>query len=262
MMKTCRPILALLYPLFIVLACQVLRAQSPQHVDGTPVDSTASQAGPSPHPGVYYFYEPFPMEPGADVFQLGASFSLVPYADAEQEIPLPGIDVQYKRGIFDNLAVVGSFSTSYFSSLAHAGLQWSTKVTRFSFGVANHIGFAYGFITRENLFDDVEGYAWIDMMVLRLGYRFDEFSFSCSFVATYMLKSMSYVNGLEASVGPQHTVNDYYCTIVVEQPFLRTLQLSIGLSLGYARTPWQTWMLYNTVDEWLFSPEFFFAVQL
>jgi hypothetical protein len=70
------------------------------------------------------------------------------------------------------------------------------------------------------------------------------------------------VNGLEASPGPQNTLNDYYCTLVVEQPFLRTLQLSIGLSLGYARTPYQTWMFYNTVDEWLFVPEFFFAIQL
>jgi hypothetical protein len=262
MMKSCRPMRSLSFPLLVALACQASPAQVPLQGGGDPVDSSALRSDPSPIPGIYYFYEPFPMEPGSDVFQLGASFSLVPYADAEQEIPLPGIDVQYKRGIFENVAVVGSLSTSYFSNLAHAGLQWSTRVTRFSFGVANHIGFAYGFITRENLFDDVEGYAWIDMMILRLGYRFDEFSFSCSFVATYMLKSMSYVNGLEASVGPQHTVNDYYCTFVVEQPFLRTLHLSIGLSLGYARTPWQTWMLYNTVDEWLFSPEFFFAIQI
>jgi hypothetical protein len=202
------------------------------------------------------------MEPGQDVFQVGMSFSLVPYADAEQEIPLPSIDVQYKRGLFDNVALVASLSTAYFSNLIHAGLQWSTHASRFSIGLADHLGFAYGFITRDNLFDDVRGYAWVNMMILRLGLRFDEFSVSCSFVATYMLRSQSYVNDMEAFVGPQHTVNDYFCTIAVEQPFLRTLHTSIGFSLGYARTPWQTWMLYNTVDEWLFSPEFFVAVQL
>ena len=262
MMKSCRPRFFFSSLLLAAAVCHTSPAQPLLQDGGAPSDSIALPADPPPDPAIYYFYEPFPMEPGSDVFQVGMSFSLVPYADAEQEIPLPGIDVQYKRGIVENLAVVGSFSTSYFSNLAHAGLEWSTRASRFSIGVANHIGFAYGFITRENLFDDVEGYAWIDMMILRLGYRFDEFSVSCSFVATYMLKSMSYVNGLEASVGPEHTVNDYYCTLVVEQPFLRTLHLSIGLSLGYARTPWQTWMLYNTVDEWLFSPEFFFAVQI
>ena len=128
--------------------------------------------------------------------------------------------------------------------------------------MAGHIGFAYGFMKRENSFDNVQGYGLIDMFILRLGYRFDDFSFSLFLVATYMMKSMSYVNGLEASIGPQHTVNDYYCTLAIEQPFLRNLRLSIGFSLGYARTPYQTWMLYNTIDEWLFTPEFFFAVQL
>jgi hypothetical protein len=245
-MKSCRSALRLVLPLLFALNNSYAHPAA---------DSTS---GPAPN----YFYEPFPMEPGSDVLQVGASFSLVPYADAEQEIPLPAIDFQYKRGVVDNVAVVGSLSTSYYSNLVHVGLQWNANASRFCVGLANHLGFAYGFITRENLFDDVKGYAWVDMMILRLGARFDEFSISCSFVATYMLKSQSYVNGMEASVGPQHTVNDYFCTVAVEQPFLRTLRVSIGLSVGYTRTPWQTWMLYNTVDEWLFSPEFFFAVQL
>jgi len=234
----------------------------PECNGGIPADSTSSIPGESPAPAATYFYEPFPMEVGSSVFQLGASFSLLAYPDAEQELPIPGLDIQYKRGIFEKLALVGSFSTSYFSNLLHGGLQWNTKIERFSCGLATHLGGAYGFMTRENLFDDVEGYAVFAMLILRLGYRFDEFSVSCSFVSSYIINSRSYVNGMEASVGPQNTVNDYFCTLVVEQPFIRNLRVSIGLSLGYARTPYHTWMLYDTIDEWLFVPEFFFAVQL
>jgi hypothetical protein len=202
------------------------------------------------------------MSVGSSFWQVGASVSLVPYAEAEQEIPMPGLDVQYKRGIWNNVSFVGSFSTSYFSNLFHAGLQWNGNLGRFSLGFANHVGFAYGFMKRENLFDNVKAYGLFYMPVLRLGYRQDEFSVSTSFVISYIFKSNSYVNDVQASVGPQNSINDYYCTFVVEQPFLRNLQLSIGLSIGYARTPYQSWMLYNTVDEWLFVPEFFFAVQL
>jgi hypothetical protein len=237
-------------------------AHEPDHGYGGPIDTTSLQTGGSSDPAVYYFYEPFPMAPGASIFQLGASFSLLPYPDAEQELPIPAFDVQYKRGIAEHVAVVGSLSTCIYSNLVHAGIQWNTVLGRFSCGLAGHIGGAYGFITRENLFDDVEGYALFDMLILRLGYRFDDFSLSCSLVASYVMSSRTYVNGLEASAGPQNTVNDYYCTLVVEQPFLRSLHVSVGFSLGYARTPYQTWMLYNTIDEWLFSPEFFFAVQL
>jgi hypothetical protein len=233
-----------------------------ERVDGIPADSTQQQPGAPFDQTVHYFYEPFPMEPGSSVFQIGASFSLLPVPDAEQELPIPALDIQYKRAIIDHLAVIGSLSTCIYSNLIHAGIQWNTGLDRFSVGLAGHIGLAYGFITKENVFDHVQGYGLFDMLILRLGYRFDDFSFSCAFVATYVMKSKSYVNGLEASVGPQRTVNDYYCTLAVEQPFLRNLRLSIGFSLGYARTPYQTWMFYNTIDEWLFTPEFFFAVQL
>lgn len=229
---------------------------------GPAADDSVITRPPPIAPGVRYFYEPYPMEPGSAVFQIGGSFSLLPHPDAEQEVPIPAVDFQYKRGLFNNVSVVGTFSTVYFSNLIHAGLQWNAHHNRFSWGLANHIGLAYGFITRENLFDNVEGYAWVDMMILRLGFRLDEFVCSCSFVATYVMNSRSFVNGIQAPPGPQNTMNDYYCTLVVEQPFLKTLQLSIGMSLGYARTPYQTWMLYSTVDEWLFVPEFFFAVQL
>lgn len=229
---------------------------------GYPRAATPFDAALPSSPGIRYFYEPYPLDPGSGVFQIGASFSLLPYPDAEQEMPIPAVDFQYKLGIMENVSLVSTFSTCYFSNLLHAGLQWNTHFGRFSLGLADHIGFAYGFITRENLFDDVQGFALVDMMILRMGFRFEECCFSASFVTTYMINSKSFVNGIQAPPGPLNTLNDYYCTLVLEQPFLRSLQLSIGMSLGYARTPYQTWMLYSTVDEWLFVPEFFFAVQL
>jgi hypothetical protein len=253
-----RSLLALTSTLFVALLWSVSDAQPSQ---GNPPPRVSDSAA-SPAPDFHYFYEPFPMEPGSSVFQIGGSFSLLPYPDAEQELPIPAVDVQYKRGILDNFAVVGSISTLIFSSLVHVGIQWNSHLDKFSFGLACHVGAAYGFIKRADEFDNVRGYGLIDMFILRLGYRFEDFSFSSSFVATYMMRSRSYVNGLEASVGPQHTINDLYCTLAVEQPFLKNQRLSIGFSFGYARTPYQTWMLYNTIDDWLFTPEFFFAVQL
>ena len=248
---------------------QELRLHTGDQIPGKPGyheessnDSTSLRTNAFTGSAVSYFYEPFPLEIGSFILQLGGSFSLLPYPDAEQEIPIPGLDIQYKRGIFRNISLVASFSTSIFSNLFHGGIQWNANLDRFSAGFASHIGFAYGFITRENLFDDVQAYGLFCMPIVRFGYRFDDFSFSGSFVITYVFKSASYVNGLRASVGPQNSINDYYCTFVVEQPFLRHLHVSIGFSMGYARTPYQSWMLYNTVDEWLFVPEFFFAVQL
>ena len=226
------------------------------------IDSASFKTNTLPTSIVYYFYEPFPLGIGSSIVQLGASFSLFPLPVAEQEIPYPAIDLQYKRGIFENISLVGSLSTNIFSNLVHAGIQWNRNSNNFSVGFANHVGLAYGFIKAAGLFDDVEAYATFYMPILRFGYRFDDFSLSCSFVTSYVFKSSSYVNGLKASVGPENSINDFFCTLAVEQPFLKDVHLSIGFSLTYSRTPYQSWMLYNTIDEWLFVPEFFFAVQL
>jgi hypothetical protein len=237
-------------------------ADKPESADKRLTDSTVFNTNAPVSPVIYYFYEPFPMEPGSSFWQIGASVSLVPLAEAEQEYPMPGLDIEYKRGLFKNVSFAGSISTSYYSNLFHTGIQYSANLDRFSYGIANHVGFAYGFMKNVSLFDDVEAYGLFYMPILRFGYRFDDFSLSCSLVMTYVFKSDSHVHDSRAYVGPEKTINDYYCTWVVEQPFLSNLHLSVGFSLGYARTPYQSWMQYNTTDEWLFVPEFFFAVQL
>lgn len=260
-------ILLLLLSLYESLPAQPQQDGHPFQIHASAADSTQPEIPParsseSDSPVACYFYEPFPLKPGAHVFQLGASFSLLPYPDMEQEVPIPALDVQYKRGLFKNVALDGTLSTNIYSNLLHCGLQLHTSIGRFSTGLANHVGGVYSFIKREKVFDQVNAYAIFDMMILRVGYRFEDFALSLSFVATYVFKSHSYVNGMEAPGGPERSINDYWCTWAIEQPFLRSVHLSIGMSLGYTRTPYQTWMLYNTVDEWLFAPEFFFAVQL
>lgn len=202
------------------------------------------------------------MQPGSSFLQVGASVSLVPLAEAENEYPMPGFDIQYKLGLFKNISFAASYSTSYYSHLLHTGLQWNANLGRFSYGLANHFGIAYGFINGVDVFGKASAYGIFTMPMLRFGYRFDEFSLSCSFVMTYAFITHSSVNETDAYVGPEKQANDFYFTWVVEQPFLRNLRLSVGLSLGYARTPYQSWMQYNTTDVWLFVPEFFFAVQL
>jgi len=208
-----------------------------------------------------YFYEPYPQDVGSYILQLGGSFTLLPTSVVEDEYPTPAVDLQYKRGIFTNVSAVGSFSTNYFTNLLHIGIQWNLKLDRFSFGFANHVGGFGGHISVEGQFDDNAAYAFYYLPIVRFGYRFDEFSLSMSWAISYIFKSVSKVSDLRTR-GPDKTINDIFCTIAVEQPFLKSTHISIGLSLAYSRTPYQSWLLYNTIDEYLFVPEFFFGFQL
>lgn len=208
-----------------------------------------------------YFYEPYPQKPGLYILQLGASFTLLPEPVVENEYPAPAVDLQYKHGIYNHFSLVGSLSTNYFTNLLHAGIQWNSNYKDFSFGIANHLGGFFGFISAEGQFDNNQAYAFFYLPVVRFGYRLNKYSISMSWAVSYIIKSQNKVSGLKAA-GPDNTVNDYFCTLAVEQPFLKNAHLSIGFSLNYARSPYQSWLLYNTIDQYLFLPEFFFSFQL
>ena len=210
---------------------------------------------------VLYFYEPYPQKVGESILQLGGSFTLLPIPVMENEYPAPALDLQYKLGLFEKISLNASLSTNIFSNLLHTGVQWNTNANRFSFGFANHIGCFFGFFNTEGQFERNSAYAIYYLPILRFGYRLDAFSVTMSWAASYIFKSTSRVSGLKAP-GPEHTVNDYFCTIAIEQPFLKHSFVSIGFSLTYSITPYQTWMMFNTIDQRLFIPEFFFAFQL
>ncbi len=210
---------------------------------------------------VSYFYEPFPITPGKSILQLGGSFTLLPLPVAENEYPAPAFDVQYKRGLYKNFILAASLSTNYFTNLLHAGIQWNFNINNLSIGIANDVGGFFGFINIEGQFNENKAMAFYDLPIFRIGYRFDKFSISMSWAASYIFVSHNDVSGLIAE-GPQNKINDIYCTIAIEQPFLKDNLLSVGFSLNYSRSPYQSWMLYNTLDEYLYLPEFFFAIQL
>ena len=208
-----------------------------------------------------YFYEPFPQHIGNSIYQIGGSFSLLPIPVIENEYPVPAIDFQVKYGMIKNISLLSSFTTNYFSNLLHFGLQWNSNSSRFSYGLANHLGGFYGFITSEGQFEKNSAYALFYMPIMRFGLRTNEFSVSTSFTAVYILRSTTKVSDLKAA-GPTNTWNDFYCTLALEQIIFKRTIVSIGFSLAFSRTPYQSWLLFNTIDQYQFVPEFFFAFQL
>jgi hypothetical protein len=208
-----------------------------------------------------YYYEPRPMSSGQHVIQLGVSFTILPLPVVEDEYPAPMIDAQFKYALSSAFCLAAVGSTNIFSNVLHGGLQWNTAIDRFSIGAALHAGGFYGYMSTEGQFDRNAAYALIGIPMLRVGIRLDDFALSTSLGASYVIVSGTTVSGMRAA-GPTRTINDVFVTIAVEQPFIGSTMASVGITLSYARTPFHTWMLHNTIDAYLYTPEFFFAVQL
>jgi hypothetical protein len=210
---------------------------------------------------VRYFYEPYPLEKDEYILQLGACFTILPIPLVENEYPTPAIDLQYKIAVFDHFSINATLSTNFFTNLIHLGPQWSANVDDFSIGIGQNIGTFLGYISMEGQFDNNSAYALFYMPIIRFGYRFDQVSFSVSFASSYIFQAASKVSDMEA-IGIEDTWNDFFCTIAFEQPFLKKQLLAFGFSLNYSQTPYQSWLLYNTNEEFIYLPEFFFAFQL
>jgi hypothetical protein len=208
-----------------------------------------------------YFYEPYPIEKHKLLLQLGGSFTLLPIPVAENELIVPTIDLQSKYAISDNFCMIGSLFTNFFSNVLHSGLQWNKNFDRFSVGIANNIGIFVGYVSLEEQFENNTALVYFYLPTLKAGYRLDDASISLTLGANYILYGHSKISEVN-SVGVSQTWNMVYVTLAFEQPIFRRSYASFGFSVDFSKTPYQSWLMYNTTGNNLFVPEFFFSFQL
>lgn len=209
----------------------------------------------------YYYFEPWPLDVGYSLFDVGLSITILPGPLVESEVPAPALDLRFRYGLAERVSMIAVLTTNVVSNIAQLGIQWNDRLDRFSYALgANAIGF-YGWLSIEGQFDNNWAYALAVAPIVRLGYRFDEFSVSAAFSGTYVLAAETKVSDL-SSAGPTGTVNDLFCTLAVEQPFLKTMRISLGLSIAYSRVPPQSWITVNTIDQYMILPEFIIGFRL
>lgn len=208
-----------------------------------------------------YYYEPFPMKSGDWLLQLGGSVTLLPVPVAENEIMVPSVDLQYKMELSERFSLVSSLYTNIFSNVLHGGIQWNKNYGNFSIGLVNHIGGFFGFMDLKEVYKTNIAFAGIELPMIRTGYRFDDFSLTSTIGASYIFYGNSKISEVN-TVGIDKGWHDFFITITFEQPFLRRTLMSFGFSVFFDNSPYQCWLLYNTLDYKMFIPEFFIRFQL
>jgi len=213
------------------------------------------------HDSLHYFYDPRPLGAGQSIYNLGLSISLLPAPIVEQEIPAPAIDFQYKRGLNSWLSFYGTFSTNYFTNVLVTGLRINSGDDAFSFAIGDAMAFFAGYIDLGGEFDKNTAAAVANIPIVQFGHKFETVALSFSIAADYVVYADTHVGSLEDK-GLRSRFNDIFFTFAFEQPFYGDVRVSTGLSVAFSRTPYQIWMLYNTFDQDLVVPEFFFSFQL
>jgi hypothetical protein len=195
------------------------------------------------------------------LLQLGGSVTLLPVPVTENEIIVPSVDLQFKMGLSERFSLVSSLYTNVFSNVLHAGVQWNKNYGKVSIGLVNHIGVFGGFFNLKEVYEWNSAFAVIYLPMIRTGYRFDDFSLTATSGSSYIFYGNSKISEVN-TVGLSQSWHDYFVTITFEQPFLRRTLMSFGFSVFFDKSPYQCWLLYNTLDYYMFIPEFFIRFQL
>ena len=208
-----------------------------------------------------YYYDPQPLAPGEHLLNLGLSLTLLPEPNVEQEIPAPAIDLQAKYGLSNVFTAYGSLSTNIFTNVMLVGVQAGHSFGNWNVSAGDAFAFFAGFLSVEGQFNNNSAAAIANMPAVRIGRRIGQTAISLSAYGTFLLHADMNVASVRQR-GIELTFNDLYFTLAFEQPFFASVLVSSGVRVIYSRTPYQSWMLYNTFDQFLMLPEFFFAFQL
>jgi hypothetical protein len=211
--------------------------------------------------GTHDFYEPHPLRPGENIMNLGLSVTLLPEPIVVQEVPAPALTLLWKHGITDWFSGYATLSSNYVTNFLSVGAQINVGDDDFSFALGDAMGVFAGVFDLGGEFEKNSAAAIANTPTLRIGHRFKDVALSASFSASYLLHAGTTV----ASIEDRHIVskfNDVTLTLALEQSFARQMRVSTGMSVTFSRTPYQIWMLYNTFDQYLMMPEFFFSIRL
>lgn len=209
-----------------------------------------------------YYYEPYPMKSGDWLWQLGASATLLPVPVTENEIIVPSVDLQFKMGLSKRFSLVSSLYTNVFSNVLHGGIQWNKNYGNFSIGLVGHLGVFFGWMDLDEVYEINTAYAFIGLPMIRTGYRFEDFSLTSTIGASFIIYGNSKISEINTVGIATKNPHDLFLTLTFEQPFLRRTLMSFGFSVFFDNSPYQCWLLYNTLDYKMFIPEFFIRFQL
>jgi hypothetical protein len=209
----------------------------------------------------HYFYNPCPLRSGENIVNLGISIDILPEAIVEQEVPAPVLDLQFKHGFSPVFSFYSDLSSNYYTNVVEAGIQWNTGDDGLSFAVGSGLNGFAGSYSLGGEFDNTTAAALAYVPIVEIGHKFGSVAMSLHLAADYVFYAQTHISSLYDN-GLQYRVNDIWATLTFEQPFYGNTRVSTGISVTYSRTPYQIWMLFDSFDEYVVIPEFFFSFEL
>ena len=202
-----------------------------------------------------YLFFPYPMQEKKWHVSIGYTMTALPQDVVEEvQVRAPLIDLHTLRKLSKSFTLDGRFQTQIVQTRFVIGLRWAHILNdRVSISVGDDIAWWHGKLEVASF--DTKANGWQNYPNASFGLRFKE-------KVLLTLKGEALMNlGYTTSIAKDITEKQGFQfsgwggSIILEQPFTKKIDMTIGFRGQYTDFFWQTWSLFETFDRRIFYPE-------
>lgn len=193
-------------------------------------------------------------------FGIGLNLTRLPQEVVEEEInQSPVLNFDARLGIPANLSLLANFHSNYIVNSGSLGLQWTLISNDFSFAVGLEYQLWFGHVDFRAIQMKNNGFTYYPFILF--GKKFEDFIVSLRADAQF---SRVITHDGEDNFLSDRTDNQagYSIELSIEQPLWKDNWAAISVKINYARFYYQSWLSFNTLNEYLIYPEFSFMLIL
>lgn len=203
-----------------------------------------------------YFYHPRAYNNWDYQFYAGLSVTRLPVVVVEEEISQsPMLNLGFRLGLPWDLNYTMHFNSNYIANYSNFCLYKSFDFGRHTFAIGGKAAVWFGHLQMDAI--RLKSYGWILNPTILYGYDFEKFMFSVELESQH---SRMFTSSDDVTLGTiREPAAGFAIRFNIEQPLWSNHCVSASIKLNYAKFYYQSWLSFNTVNEYLFYPEIHFG---
>ncbi len=191
---------------------------------------------------------------------VGGSITMLPKPLTEYSVPAPMIDLRWRLAFPFGMHAFGRVGSNVATSVVQAGAYYARNIGALSLAVGYSVGFVYGNLTFIDGFNSVEE-RWMNYPMLATSWSIDDITISARIEAELTTAQDRSIEQQRVS-SSANLVTGGSLLISLEQPFIGSTSILLGVALAQSSNPYQSWFLYNTFQDRLITTEFILGFYL
>lgn len=202
------------------------------------------------------FYYPRAFNKWDYMFYTGLSVTRLPVVVVEEEISQsPMLNLGFRLGLPWSINYTMHFNTNYISNYSNFCFYKSIDIGRHTIAFGGKIAVWFGHLQMDAI--HLKSYGWIINPTVLYGYDFEKFLLSVEIESQH---SRMFTSSDDIFLGTiKEPASGFAIKFNIEQPLWKNHCITTSIKLNYAKFYYQSWLSFNTVNEYLLYPEIHFG---